>query len=101
MKKFHISIAVKNLDESIKEYSQKLGCEPCVVIVERYALWRTDTLNFSISQKPEIAGTVKHIGFENSDAQNFTETHDCNGLMWEEFTAEMQRNEIEEVYGKK
>ena len=101
MKKFHISIAVKNLDESIKEYSQKLCCEPCVVIVEKYALWRTDILNFSISHKPEIAGQVRHIGFENSDAKNFTETHDCNGLMWEEFTAEMQRQEIEEVYGKK
>jgi hypothetical protein len=99
MKKFHISIAVKNLDESIKDYSQKLGCEPCVVIEERYALWRNDILNFSISQKPEIAGQVRHIGFENSDVQNFTETHDCNGLMWEEFTAEMQMQEIKEKFG--
>ena len=99
MKRFHISIAVKNLDESIKWYSNKLGCKPCVVVAERYALLRNDMLNFSISQKPEIAGHVRHIGFENSDAQNFTETHDCNGLMWEEFTSEMQMQEIKEKFG--
>lgn len=100
MKKFHISIAVRNLEESIQEYSQKLECKPCVVVFKKYALWRTDILNFSISQKPEIAGHIRHIGFENSDAKTFTEIHDCNGLMWEEFTAEIQIKEIEEVYGK-
>jgi len=100
MKKFHTSIAVKNLQESIEKYSRKLECQPCVVIAEKYALWRTEGLNFSVSQKPEIAGHVKHIGFENPNAQKFTEEHDCNGIMWEEFTAAMQINEIEEVYGK-
>jgi hypothetical protein len=99
MKKFHISIAVRNLGESIAEYSKKLECQPNVVIENRYALWKTDILNFSISQQAEIAGRVRHIGFANPNAQNFTEEYDCNGLMWEEFTEEMQMAEIKEKFG--
>ncbi len=101
MKKFHISIAVRDLEESISQYSMKLESQPCVVVQNKYALWRTDTLNFSISQKPEIAGQMRHLGFENENAQEFTEIHDCNGILWEEFTQEMQEAEIENFYGKK
>ena len=100
MKKFHISLAVKDIKESIVEYSTKLGIDPEVIIENKYALWRTDSLNFSISQKLEIAGQLRHLGFENSEAKSFTTSIDCNGILWEDFTEEMQNEEIEIFYGK-
>jgi hypothetical protein len=99
MKKFHISIAVKDLFESIKDYSNRLGCDPEIVVDEKYALWRTDILNFSISQKPDIAGQMRHLGFEDSSATEFSISKDCNGTMWEDFTSKMQKQEIIDVYG--
>ena len=99
MKKFHISLAVKNIQESVVEYSTKFGIEPQVVIDGKYALWRTECLNFSISQKPDIAGQMRHLGFENPEAKSFTTSTDCNGILWEDFTAQMQNEEIETFYG--
>jgi len=99
MKKFHISLAVKNIEESVVEYSAKFGVEPQIVIDGKYALWRAEGLNFSISQKPEIAGQMRHLGFENPDAESFTTSTDCNGILWEEFTEQMQKEEIEIFYG--
>ncbi|MGF1491034.1 MAG: hypothetical protein ACFBSC_00980 [Microcoleaceae cyanobacterium] len=42
--KFHIALNVKDLAESIQDYSKRLGCEPQVVVPGNYALWRTETL---------------------------------------------------------
>ncbi len=99
MKKFHISLAVTNIQESVVEYSTKFGIEPEVVIDGKYALWRTECLNFSISCKPEIAGQMRHLGFENPQAQSFATSTDCNGILWEDFTEQMQKEEIETFYG--
>ena len=99
MKKFHISLAVKNIQESVVEYSAKFGLEPQIVIDGKYALWRTECLNFSISQKPEIAGQMRHLGFENPEVQSFATSTDCNGILWEEFSEPMQKEEIETFYG--
>ncbi len=100
MKKFHIALAVKNIQESVAEYSTKFGLEPEVIVDGKYALWRTEGLNFSISCKPEIAGQMRHLGFENPDAESFTTSTDCNGILWEEFSEPMQKEEIETFYGK-
>jgi hypothetical protein len=99
MKKFHISLAVKDIKESVAEYSAKFGLEPEVVIDAKYALWRMEALNFSISQKPEIAGQMRHLGFESPIAKSFTTSIDCNGILWEDFTEEIQKEEIETFYG--
>lgn len=95
MKRFHISIAVSDFASAVADYSQRLGCKPCVVQQERYALWRTELLNFTISCKPgQIAGVVRHIGFEDDAEQGFREEKDTAGMVWEYFTREAQMEEV-------
>ena len=83
MKRFHIALAVDDLENSIKDYSQRLEQKPTVVVAEKYAMWRTDTLNFSINQIPERAGELRHLGFEDEAKEGFSSDFDTNGLEWE------------------
>lgn len=95
MKRFHISIAVSDFAASFADYSTRLGVAPCAVQDGRYALWRTDTLNFSISCKPgQKAGVVRHLGFEDDHEAAFREEADVNGITWEYFSREGQLEEI-------
>jgi hypothetical protein len=68
LRRFHIALAVSELDASIREYSSRLGVGPCCVVEGAYALFRTDQVNFSISVRPEAAGTLRHLGFEDPAA---------------------------------
>lgn len=99
MKRFHIALAVRDLGASIADYSVRLGQSPNVVVEGKYAMWRTDLLNFSINQNAERAGTLRHIGFEDDGAAGFTSTADVNGIEWELFSAEAQDERIVEMYG--
>lgn len=94
MKKFHIALLVKNIAESVVDYSQRLQAEPVSVIPNEYALWRTDTLNFSIRQTDDEVCQIRHIGWEVEAAESFTKTTDINGIEWEAFTALQQAEEI-------
>lgn len=96
MKKFHIAIAVSNIPESIQDYSGRLGCKPCVIVGDEYALWRTDLLNFSIRKTDESVGTIRHIGWEDPEAFEFTKEKDVNGIVWEKFNSDGQLQEIRE-----
>lgn len=98
MKKFHIAIAVADINKSVSDYSLKLGCNPEIIIPNEYALWRTETLNFSIRKTIEIPGTVRHVGWEDSNALCFEKSTDVNGLVWEKFTVEQQVQEIQEAW---
>ena len=100
MKRFHIAIAVANLDNSIADYSLRLGEEPTVVVSDKYAMWRTDTLNFSINQIPDRAGQLRHVGFEDESVQGFSSEFDTNGLEWELFSPQAQDQKIVEIYGE-
>ena len=100
MKRFHIALAVANLDNSIADYSLRLGEEPTVVVSDKYAMWRTDTLNFSINQIPDRAGQLRHVGFEDESVQGFSSNYDTNGLEWELFSPEAQDQKIVEIYGE-
>jgi len=99
MKRFHIALAVADLDASIADYSLRLGQVPTAVVAGRYAMWRTDLLNFSINLTPEKAGQLRHIGFEDDAAEGFTKSVDVNGLEWEHFSAQEQDRRIESTYG--
>jgi len=99
MKRFHIALAVRDLAVSIDDYSVRLGCAPNAVVAGRYAMWRTDLLNFSISQTQERAGQLRHIGFEDDDAGDFSSTTDVNSIEWESFSARAQEERIAEMYG--
>ena len=100
MKRFHIALAVENLDSSIEDYSLRLGQNPTVVVSDKYAMWRTDTLNFSINQIPDRAGQLRHVGFEDESVQGFSSDYDTNGLEWELFSPQAQDQKIVEIYGE-
>ncbi|MHB1173553.1 MAG: VOC family protein [Sulfuriferula sp.] len=99
MKRFHISLAVHNLQASIADYSMRLGQQPNAVVAGKYAMWRTDLLNFSINEMPERTGELRHIGFEDDTARGFSRTVDVNGIEWEQFSALDQDKGIVETYG--
>ena len=99
MKRFHIALAVANLDESIADYSHRLGQPPSAVVPGQYAMWRTDLLNFSINEKPERAGQLRHVGFEDDAVRGYSISIDVNGLEWESFSAAEQDARIVSAYG--
>jgi catechol 2,3-dioxygenase-like lactoylglutathione lyase family enzyme len=99
MKRFHIALAVSNLDESISDYSRRLGQPPSAVVPCQYAMWRTDLLNFSINEKPGKAGQLRHLGFEDDAAEGYSSSFDVNGLEWELFSAIEQDARIASTYG--
>ncbi len=99
MRRFHIALAVADLAQSIPDYSARLGVKPTAVVTGKYAMWRTAQLNFSINQIPERAGQLRHLGFEDSEAADFSSDHDVNGIEWELFSPKAQDEKIVEVYG--
>jgi catechol 2,3-dioxygenase-like lactoylglutathione lyase family enzyme len=96
--KAHLAVSVKDIEESVAEYTRLLGQGPDLVVPGAYALWRTPALNMSIRKTGEGAGTVRHVGFERDDAERFTEYRDCNGLLWEDFNKHHQAEEIKSVW---
>jgi hypothetical protein len=99
MKKLHISISTNKLDESIKEYSERLGQGPCSFISNEYALWRTETLNVSIRRDKDcLPGMLRHLGWEDDSALEFSSEIDVNGITWEKFSAKQQADEINELW---
>ena len=100
MRRIHIALAVADIDESVGDYSQRLGTQPNVVVTGKYAMWRTEQMNFSINQIPQRAGQLRHLGFEDEDAAGFTMDYDCNDIMWELFSPQAQDDKIREMYGE-
>jgi len=100
MKRFHIALAVANLDDSIADYSRRLGQPPSAIVPGKYAMWRTDLLNFSINETPAHAGQLRHVGFEDDSAAAYSSSVDVNGLEWELFSAAEQDARIVSTYGK-
>jgi hypothetical protein len=64
MKRFHLHVSVKNLDESIRFYSTLFAAEPTVRQAD-YAKWMIEDprVNFAISTRHEPLG-VNHLGFQ-------------------------------------
>ena len=93
-RRFHVALAVGELDASIRDYSARLGIAPCCVVEGSYALWRTESLNLSISVDPTATGKLRHLGFEDPDTPSMGVEKDVNGIEWERFTEEQQREEI-------
>ncbi|MBS0381993.1 MAG: hypothetical protein JSR56_06130 [Proteobacteria bacterium] len=99
MKRFHIALAVADLDASINDYSKRFGQPPQAVVTGTYAMWRTGQLNFSIRQQPERSGQLCNLGFEDDDAQGFSSEVDVNGVPWERFSAVEQDLQVILKYG--
>jgi len=99
MKRFHIALAVADLEASIADYSARLEQAPTVVVPGKYAMWRTDLLNFSINESPQRAGRLRHVGFEDDAVQAYSSTIDVNGIEWESFSRKEQDERIVSTYG--
>ena len=95
MKKLHIAISTDNIQQTIDDYSSRLGVQPCSAIPGEYALWRTESLNISVRQDSTYtAGSLRHLGWEDPTAPEFSQDKDVNGIVWERFTAQHQADEI-------
>ena len=64
MKRFHVHVAVPDLDQGIRFYSTMFGAEPAVVKPD-YAKWMLDDprINFAISRRGNAVG-VNHLGLQ-------------------------------------
>ena len=98
MKKFHIALAVPDIAQSVRDYSARLGASPVLVVPDQYALWRTETVNLSIRKEDKSAALLRHLGWEDSDAKEFSAEPDVNGILWERFSAAHQAQEINELW---
>lgn len=99
MKKLHLALAVADIEKSVADYSNRFGQPPNLVIPDAYALWRTAHLNVSIRKvAAEDAGQLRHLGWESDEAQILTTETDCNGILWESFSAEFQAQEIKGLW---
>ncbi len=95
--KVHVAISVSDLSASIEQYTTFLGTAPDLVL-DDYALWRTDVLNLSLRVASEQPGTIRHVGFEDPHAAEFFEFRDRDGVVWERFSASQQAAEIRSVW---
>jgi len=75
MKRFHVHVAVPDLQKSIEFYSTLFGAQPSVV-KEDYAKWMLEDprVNFAISQHGEAAG-INHLGFQVDEASELQGIH--------------------------
>lgn len=69
MKRFHVHVAVDDLDRSLQFYSALFGCAPTLVKPD-YAKWMLDDprINFAISARGAAAG-VDHLGIQVDSAE--------------------------------
>ena len=99
MKKLHLAISTSRIKETIADYSARFGSEPCSFVAGEYALWRTESLNVSVRHDPSCAaGSLRHLGWEDSTATEFSQDVDVNGITWERFSAQHQADEINELW---
>ena len=95
MNKLHLSLATEDVASSVVDYSARLGYQPVLIVQGEYALWRTPTLNFSVqTDESRAAGTLRHLGWEDDEAQEFAKEDDVNGIEWERFSAHSQAGKI-------
>jgi hypothetical protein len=59
MKRFHLALGVSDVEASVDDYSQRLGCRSGLLIPGKYALWRTDAVNLSIRKVGHEAGGAR------------------------------------------
>jgi catechol 2,3-dioxygenase-like lactoylglutathione lyase family enzyme len=75
MKRFHVHVAVPDIDKAIAFYSRLFGVEPTVRKPD-YAKWMVEDprLNFAISKRGTKAG-LNHLGFQLDSDEEFQAMH--------------------------
>ncbi len=73
MKRFHVHLSVKNLEESVRFYTTMFGQEP-VKLKEDYAKWMVEEprVNFTISHGHSEPG-IHHLGIQVDTADDLVE----------------------------
>jgi hypothetical protein len=73
MKRFHVHVAVENLENSVRFYSDLFGIEPTIERAD-YAKWMIEDphVNFAISSRGHKPG-VNHLGFQAEDPAELAE----------------------------
>jgi catechol 2,3-dioxygenase-like lactoylglutathione lyase family enzyme len=73
MKRFHVHVAVENLADSVRFYSDLFGAKPTVARPD-YAKWMFEDprVNFAISSRGHKPG-VNHLGFQAETATELAE----------------------------
>ena len=73
MKRMHIHVAVKNLEESISFYSKMFATKPTVLKTD-YAKWQLEDpkVNFAISARGAEVG-LNHLGIQVDDAHELSD----------------------------
>jgi catechol 2,3-dioxygenase-like lactoylglutathione lyase family enzyme len=76
MKRFHVHVSVKDLDASIRFYSQLFASQPSVRKPD-YAKWMLEDprVNFAISQREGKSG-VRHLGIQVEDRAELAEVYE-------------------------
>jgi len=75
MKRFHVHVGVRDLDEGVAFYSKVFGAKPTVQKTD-YAKWMVEDprLNFAISSRGRKPG-VNHLGFQLDSEDEFKAMH--------------------------
>ncbi len=75
MKRFHVHVAVSDLQKSTRFYSAMFGMQP-TVLKNDYAKWMLDDprINFAISERANAEG-LNHLGFQAESADELEEIH--------------------------
>ena len=75
MKRFHVNVRVKDLQESVGFYTALFGAQPTVQ-KDDYAKWMLEDprINFAISLHPENAG-IEHLGIQAESEEELAEVH--------------------------
>ena len=75
MKRFHVHVAVSDLEQSTRFYSAMFGMQP-TVRKNDYAKWMLDDprINFAISERAGAEG-VNHLGIQAESAEELEEIH--------------------------
>ncbi|QCS48312.1 hypothetical protein FEK30_02025 [Picosynechococcus sp. PCC 11901] len=99
MKKLHLALSTDKIAATVADYTARLGTAPCLFIPGEYALWRTSSLNLSVRQDSTCPpGSLRHLGWEDPTATEFTQEVDVNGIIWEGFNAQHQADEINKIW---
>ena len=100
-RRFHVALAVDDVDAVVADYRLRLGEEPVHHVAREYALWRTPEINLSISAAGPGEARLRHVGFEDTEVPAKTYATDCSGLLWERFAAHHQDAEVAQLYGER
>jgi hypothetical protein len=75
MKRFHVHVAVENLDQSIKFYSTLFAAQPTVIKPD-YAKWMLEDprVNFAMSQRGAEPG-IEHLGIQVENETELNEVY--------------------------